>query len=112
MEKASPVTVAVVGSGMAGLASAFLLHNDRQQRYQVEVFEMVSCTTESLACLEVSAQHEIIFTYFKTHSVLCHHLIQPHVMFQMVMVLRIVSIYLCELSLVAIIVILLPCTNI
>lgn len=33
--------VAVVGSGMAGLVTAHLLHNDMQQRYSVTVFESV-----------------------------------------------------------------------
>lgn len=36
--------VAIVGSGLAGLVSANLLHNDRQQRYEVKVFESVSIT--------------------------------------------------------------------
>jgi 2-polyprenyl-6-methoxyphenol hydroxylase-like FAD-dependent oxidoreductase len=34
-------TVAVIGSGMAGLVTAHLLHNDPQQRYQVQVLEKV-----------------------------------------------------------------------
>jgi hypothetical protein len=34
--------VAIVGSGLAGLASAHLLQNDRRQRYAVKVFESVS----------------------------------------------------------------------
>ena len=33
--------VAVVGSGMAGLVTAYLLHHDLQQRYSVTVFESV-----------------------------------------------------------------------
>jgi 2-polyprenyl-6-methoxyphenol hydroxylase-like FAD-dependent oxidoreductase len=33
--------VAIVGSGMAGLATAHLLHNDPHQRYSVTVFESV-----------------------------------------------------------------------
>lgn len=33
--------VAIVGSGMAGLVTAHLLHNDKQQRYSVTVFESV-----------------------------------------------------------------------
>jgi predicted NAD/FAD-binding protein len=33
--------VAIVGSGLAGLVSAHLLHNDRRQRYAVKVFESV-----------------------------------------------------------------------
>lgn len=34
-------TVAVVGSGLAGLVTAYLLHNDPQQRYQVRLLEQV-----------------------------------------------------------------------
>ena len=34
--------VAVVGSGMAGLTTAYLLHNDEEERYEVTVFEVVS----------------------------------------------------------------------
>jgi predicted NAD/FAD-binding protein len=34
--------VAIVGSGLAGLVSAHLLHADRRQRYAVKVFESVS----------------------------------------------------------------------
>lgn len=33
--------VAVVGSGMAGLVTAYLLHRDTANRYDVEVFEIV-----------------------------------------------------------------------
>jgi 2-polyprenyl-6-methoxyphenol hydroxylase-like FAD-dependent oxidoreductase len=33
--------VAIVGSGMAGLVTAHLLHNDSHQRYSVTVFESV-----------------------------------------------------------------------
>lgn len=33
--------VAVVGSGMAGLVTAYLLNQDPENRYQVEVFEIV-----------------------------------------------------------------------
>ncbi|PLB33185.1 uncharacterized protein BDW47DRAFT_7091 [Aspergillus candidus] len=36
----SKKSVAVIGSGMAGLVSAYLLQRDREQRYTVEVFEM------------------------------------------------------------------------
>lgn len=34
--------VAVVGSGMAGLVTAYLLNRDPEQRYNVEVFELVN----------------------------------------------------------------------
>jgi 2-polyprenyl-6-methoxyphenol hydroxylase-like FAD-dependent oxidoreductase len=33
--------VAVVGSGMAGLVTAYLLNQDPEHRYNVEVFEIV-----------------------------------------------------------------------
>ncbi|KAF7595457.1 hypothetical protein BBP40_006079 [Aspergillus hancockii] len=33
-------TVAVIGSGMAGLVTAYLIQQDRKRRYSVEVFEM------------------------------------------------------------------------
>lgn len=33
--------VAVVGSGMAGLVTAYLLNQDSEHRYNVEVFELV-----------------------------------------------------------------------
>lgn len=35
-------TVAIIGSGMAGLVSAYLIQRDRQQRYEVEIFETVN----------------------------------------------------------------------
>lgn len=34
--------VAVVGSGMAGLVTGYLLNQDPERRYEVEVFEIVS----------------------------------------------------------------------
>ncbi|KAA8649179.1 uncharacterized protein ATNIH1004_005074 [Aspergillus tanneri] len=39
-QEPSRKTVAVIGSGMAGLVSAFLLANDRRRRYEAEIFEM------------------------------------------------------------------------
>ncbi|TLD24727.1 hypothetical protein E2P81_ATG12063 [Venturia nashicola] len=39
MEARAKVRVAVVGSGMAGLVTAYLLHRDQKQRYQVTVYE-------------------------------------------------------------------------
>jgi len=38
----SKQSVAIVGSGLAGLVSAHLLYNDRQERYALKVFESVS----------------------------------------------------------------------
>ena len=35
-------TMAIVGSGMAGLVTAYLLQRDRQKRYDVEIFETVN----------------------------------------------------------------------
>ena len=34
--------MAIVGSGMAGLVTAYLLQRDRQKRYDVEIFETVN----------------------------------------------------------------------
>ncbi|KAK0386034.1 hypothetical protein NLU13_5871 [Sarocladium strictum] len=34
-----PIRVAIVGSGLAGLTTAYLLHNDARKRYEVTVFE-------------------------------------------------------------------------
>jgi 2-polyprenyl-6-methoxyphenol hydroxylase-like FAD-dependent oxidoreductase len=44
MDKAplQPRTVAVVGSGMAGLVTAHLLHQDTQRRFRVTLLEKVS----------------------------------------------------------------------
>jgi protoporphyrinogen oxidase len=39
--------VAIVGSGLAGLASAYLLHGDGRQRYAVKVFESVSLLVQT-----------------------------------------------------------------
>ena len=40
-EEASRKSVAIIGSGMAGLISAYLLTRDKHQRFDVEVFETV-----------------------------------------------------------------------
>lgn len=37
----SRTSVAIIGSGMAGLVSAYLLTQDNDQRFDVEVFETV-----------------------------------------------------------------------
>lgn len=42
--------VAIVGSGMAGLATAHLLHNDKHQRYSVTVFESVRMLYLQIFC--------------------------------------------------------------
>lgn len=36
------IRVAIVGTGMAGLATAYLLSHDKQNRYVVTLFEKVS----------------------------------------------------------------------
>jgi 2-polyprenyl-6-methoxyphenol hydroxylase-like FAD-dependent oxidoreductase len=36
--------VAVVGTGMAGLTAAYLLHHDPQQRFQVRLIDKVDST--------------------------------------------------------------------
>lgn len=41
MKHGPRIQVAVVGSGMAGLVTAFLLNRDRQGRFDVKVFEAV-----------------------------------------------------------------------
>ncbi|KAF2179263.1 hypothetical protein K469DRAFT_596538 [Zopfia rhizophila CBS 207.26] len=39
MDAKGPIRVAIVGSGMAGLVTAYLLHRDSRQRYAVKLFE-------------------------------------------------------------------------
>jgi 2-polyprenyl-6-methoxyphenol hydroxylase-like FAD-dependent oxidoreductase len=41
MEPERPIRVAIVGSGMAGLITAFLLNRDPHKRYIVKIFESV-----------------------------------------------------------------------
>lgn len=41
MESKQPIQVAIVGSGMAGLLTAFLLSRDSHTRYNVKIFESV-----------------------------------------------------------------------
>ena len=41
-------TVAIIGSGMAGLVTAYLLHRDPNKRYNVCVFEQVGCHSKLL----------------------------------------------------------------
>lgn len=36
--------VAIIGTGLAGLTTAYLLHHDRQKRYEVTLFEQVDIT--------------------------------------------------------------------
>ncbi|KAF2744096.1 FAD/NAD(P)-binding domain-containing protein [Sporormia fimetaria CBS 119925] len=51
-KRLGPIRVAVVGSGMAGLVTAYLLRRDARQRYEVKVFE--SGTTLSLDSASIS----------------------------------------------------------
>lgn len=51
-------TIAIVGSGMAGLTTAYLLNGDRKQRYNVKVFEMVcimavTCVHRYSSCISI-----------------------------------------------------------
>jgi protoporphyrinogen oxidase len=36
-----PIRVAIVGSGLAGLTTAFLLQSDSRKRFEITVFEQV-----------------------------------------------------------------------
>ena len=40
--------VAIVGTGLAGLTTAYLLQNDQKQRYQVTLFEQVKRSRQPL----------------------------------------------------------------
>lgn len=42
--------VAVIGTGMAGLVTAYILRNDPQGRFEVEVFEKVDPNIEAHPC--------------------------------------------------------------
>ncbi|KAF2277102.1 FAD/NAD(P)-binding domain-containing protein [Westerdykella ornata] len=55
METQKPVRVAIVGSGMAGLVTAYLLRHDARQRYDVKLFE--SGKSLSLDSASVSLPH-------------------------------------------------------
>jgi 2-polyprenyl-6-methoxyphenol hydroxylase-like FAD-dependent oxidoreductase len=41
MQDRKPIRVAIVGSGMAGLVTAYLLNRDPRQRFDVTIFESV-----------------------------------------------------------------------
>jgi flavin-dependent dehydrogenase len=47
--------VAVVGSGMAGLVAAYLLNQDAEHRYNVEVFEIVRPRSDLFSDIDRSA---------------------------------------------------------
>ncbi|KFY00825.1 hypothetical protein V490_01185 [Pseudogymnoascus sp. VKM F-3557] len=52
--------VAIVGSGMAGLVTAHLLHNDKQQRYSVTVFESGESFSLDSASLSIEDESQEI----------------------------------------------------
>ena len=58
MEPARQLKVAVVGSGMAGLVTAYLLYWDREQRYDVTIFEEVPLARPSWLLLLLLALTE------------------------------------------------------
>lgn len=37
----APQKVAIIGTGLSGLTTAYLLHNDEKKRYDVTLFEQV-----------------------------------------------------------------------
>ena len=41
----SRISVAIVGTGMAGLVTAYLLRNDESQKFDIEVFESVRASS-------------------------------------------------------------------
>ncbi|RAQ49898.1 hypothetical protein AFGD_010008 [Aspergillus flavus] len=49
-------TVAIIGSGMAGLVSAYLIQQDRKRRYEVEVFEMQDQLSLDSASYTITSQ--------------------------------------------------------
>ncbi|RDW59300.1 uncharacterized protein DSM5745_10995 [Aspergillus mulundensis] len=51
-------TVGIVGSGMAGLAAAFLLGNDRQRRFEVELLEVQDVLSLDSASFELPRSTE------------------------------------------------------
>ncbi|KAJ5673994.1 hypothetical protein N7462_009433 [Penicillium macrosclerotiorum] len=53
-----PRTVAVVGTGMAGLATAHLLHQDSQDRYQVTLLEKRDQISLSAESIEIPTRDE------------------------------------------------------
>ncbi|KAI3558387.1 hypothetical protein CABS02_01534, partial [Colletotrichum abscissum] len=58
MSRQAPLRVAVVGTGLAGLSTAYLLQNDEQQRYAVTLFEQaesLSFDSASVAIREESS---------------------------------------------------------
>lgn len=44
------VHVAIIGTGLAGLTTAYLLQNDENTRYRVTLFEQVCCM-ETILCV-------------------------------------------------------------
>lgn len=62
--------VAIVGSGLAGLVSAYLLHNDPRQRYTVKVLESVG----SLFCTHHVCTIGIDMVGYLTIARFCVHI--------------------------------------
>jgi len=60
MEDGKPIRVAIVGSGMAGLVTAYLLHRDPRRRFEVTIFE--SGKTLSLDSASVSLSNAFLDT--------------------------------------------------
>ncbi|KAL7268813.1 hypothetical protein RUND412_008544 [Rhizina undulata] len=56
-EPNNKIRVAVIGSGLAGLTTAYLLNGDGQQRYEVEVFEMAETPSLDAASVTVADSH-------------------------------------------------------
>jgi len=67
--------VAIVGSGLAGLVSAYLLHNDPQQRYAVKVLESVGFLSEThfVCTLDIDMVGNLTIARFRVHiHTQCH----------------------------------------
>jgi hypothetical protein len=59
--------VAIVGSGMAGLATAHLLRNDLNQRFAVTVFESVRMSWMLLFAADKVPLERLLLTRFCVH---------------------------------------------
>jgi 2-polyprenyl-6-methoxyphenol hydroxylase-like FAD-dependent oxidoreductase len=63
--------VAVVGSGMAGLATAWALHNDPSKKFDVTVFEKV-LSTEPAHCDRIELLNESRATHVRSTGTRMH----------------------------------------
>lgn len=59
MESRQPVRVAIVGSGMAGLVTAYLLQRDSRQRYAVKIFESGASFSLDAASISIASASRI-----------------------------------------------------